>query len=167
MTIWLDAWVQSRKEAGLIVSGLVDGALFPAPKASGWAMRPVGCSESTQMLRMLLGNGDDDLLSHSMKCTALSWAAKCGVPRELRHATATRDADSVYSRDLMITPVRELGRVIRMIRDGQFKPDNPRSDYFPGETFAAAGTPGPSFQPKTPAFFSKPTEDVGEKAGGP
>ena len=116
---------------------------------------------------MLLGNGDDDLLSHSMKCTAFSWAAKCGVPRELRrllgrHATATRDA-SVYSRDLMITPVRELGRVLRMIRDGQFKPDNPRSGYFPGETFAAAGTPGPSFLPKTPAFLSKPSEGVGEK----
>ena len=83
-------------------------------------MRPVGCSETTQMLRMLLENGDDDLLSHSMKCTALSWAAKCGVPRELRrllgrHATATRDADSVYSRDLMITPIRELGRVTRMM----------------------------------------------------
>ncbi len=62
------------------------------------------------MLRLLLGSGDDALLSHSMKCTALSWPAKCGVPRELRrllgrHATATRGSDSVYSRDLMITPV--------------------------------------------------------------
>ena len=54
-----------------------------------------------------------------------------------------------------------------MIRDGQFKPDNPRSDYFPCETFAAAGTPGPSFQPKTPAFFNKPTENVVEKAFEP
>ena len=69
--------------------------------------------------------------------------------------------------DLMIAPARELGCVIRMIRDGQFKPDNPRSDYFPGEMFAAATIPGPSFQPKTLAFFSKPSEDVGEKALAP
>ena len=43
---WLDAWVQSRKEAGLLVSGLVDGPLFPAPKPSGclWgAVNPRKC----------------------------------------------------------------------------------------------------------------------------
>ena len=156
---WLESWIQVRKEAGLIVSGVVNGAIFPAPRESGWSVRP--CSETTNMLRLLLQCDNGDLLSHSMKCTALSWAAKCGVAKELRrllgrHASATKDADSVYSRDLMITPVRELSGVIRLIKDGLFKPDNPRSEYFPGEMFATPGTPGPSFQPRTPAFFSKP-----------
>ena len=44
--------------------------------------------------------------------------------------------------------------MIRWMREGLFHPDNNRAEYFPsGHPAAASSTPGPNFQPKTPAFI--------------
>ena len=156
---WLDMWIACRKQAGLPVSGTIDGALLPAPVGSGWAVRPVTCSETGELLRMLLSVEDGSVSSHSLKSTCLSWAAKAGMPRESRrllgrHADAVQSADSFYSRDLIIGPLRELQCVIRWVREGLFHPDNNRAEYFPsGHPTASASTPGLNFQPKTPAFM--------------
>ena len=108
---------------------------------------------------MLLAVDDGSVSSHSLKSTCLSWAAKAGMPRESRrllgrHADAVQSADSFYSRDLIIGPLRELQCVIRWVREGLFHPDNNRAEYFPsGHPTASASTPGLNFQPKTPAFM--------------
>ena len=156
---WLDVWIMCRKQAGLPVSGTIEGALLPAPVGSGWAVRPVTCSETGDLLRMLLAVDDGSVSSHSLKSTCLSWAAKAGMPRESRrllgrHADAVQSADSFYSRGLIIGPLRELQCVIRWVREGLFHPDNNRAEYFPsGHPTASASTPGLNFQPKTPAFM--------------
>ena len=99
-------------------------------------MRPVTCSETGDLLRMLLAVDDGSVSSHSLKSTCLSWAAKAGMPRESRrllgrHADAVQSADSFYSRDLIIGPLRELQCVIRWVREGLFHPDNNRAEYSP------------------------------------
>ena len=101
-------------------------------------------------------------IDHPLNSTCLCWAAKAGLPRESRrllgrHADALQGSDSFYSRDLTIGPVRGLQTVIRWIRDGVFCPDNNRAEYFLcGHPTAAVSTPGPNFQPRTPAFFQQP-----------
>ena len=155
---WLDVWITCRKQAGLPVSGVIDGAVLPAPVGKGWSVRPVTCSEPAQLLRLLISVDDGSVASHSLKSTCLSWAAKAGLPRESRrllgrHADALQGSDSFYSRDLAIGPVRELQTVIRWIREGLFFPDNNRAEYFPsGHPMASSATIGLNFQPKTPAL---------------
>ena len=110
---WLFLWIQNRKEAGLPVSGTVEGPLLPTPsgtKELGWSKRPVTSTEVTNWLRALLGVDDKQLRSHSLKATTLS---KVEIPLNIA---------AVYSRDLAYA-VRALERVIRLIKDGVFFPD--------------------------------------------
>ena len=135
----------------------------PAPdlnKDGAWLCRPLTCSETTMVSRCLLQIDDRDVTSHSLKTTCLSWAAKAERPREQRrllgrHSSALQDADSVYARDLAVAPVKALQRVLLLIREGEFSPDQPRSDFFRGANPVVPGTPAPVFQPGTPAFLSK------------
>ena len=159
---WLVTWLKLRKKAGLKVAGLFNGAIQPAPdlnKSGEWLSRPLTCSETTMILRALLQCEDKDLTSHSLKTTCLSWAAKAEMPREQRrllgrHASALQDADSVYARDLAFAPVKALQRVLLLIKDGEFDPDQNRSNFFRSGNPLAPGTPAPMFQPGTPAFLS-------------
>eukprot|EP00435_Cladocopium_sp_Y103_P014918 s3673_g3.t1 len=160
---WLATWLRLRRKAGLKVAGQFNSALQPAPdvnKAGEWMVRPLSCSEVTMILRGLLQCEDRDLTSHSLKATCLSWAAKGETPREQRrllgrHASSIQDSDSVYARDLAFAPVQALQRVLVMIREGQFEPDQNRSNYFKDSNPLVPGTPAPRFQPGTPAFLSK------------
>ena len=47
----------------------------------------------------------------------------------------------MYSRDLAYAQVRALQRVIIMIREGEFNPDEGRADCFRGANPLAPGTP--------------------------
>ncbi|CAK9113933.1 Protein-lysine methyltransferase METTL21B [Durusdinium trenchii] len=153
---WIQTWISVRKEAGLATSGLVDGALVPAPffgKELCWSRRPMRTEETTAVLRNLLHCNDELLTSHSLKATALSWASKAGVPREVRqvlgrHTSAVEGSDTFYSRDLCVEPVRALARVCRLIRDGLFHPDSDRSNYFSFDHGQFM-----NFQPSTPTFL--------------
>ena len=157
---WVSTWIKLRRQANLPVAGRIDGALQPAPdlkKEGAWMSRPISCSETTMILRSMLGSSDKDLTSHALKVTGLSWSAKAEMPREQRrllgrHASALKDTDSVYSRDLAFAPVRAFQKVLTMIQGGVFHPDEPRSQYFTGTNLMAPGTPMPMFQPATPAF---------------
>lgn len=129
-TEWVLVWVRNRKEAGLPVAGLIDGAFLPAPAISDsieWLQRPLTPSEVTNILRGMLDCDDANLTSHSLKATALSWAAKSDLARDARrilgrHASALQDADSCYSRDLSVGPVTALARIISLIHQGVFHP---------------------------------------------
>ncbi|CAK9116865.1 unnamed protein product, partial [Durusdinium trenchii] len=159
---WLDMWLTLRKKSKLPTSGIIDGAVMPAPdlvKPDRWAKRHLSCAETTKILRTLLNCNDHDLRSHSLKRTALSWAAKAGVNRDHRrllgrHASAVQDSDSIYATDLMVEPVRSLGKVIRMIRNEEFCPDKGRSDFFAARSSDLSGAP--IFQPSTPGFLRAP-----------
>ena len=58
---WLVTWLKLRRQAGLKVAGEFNGAIQPAPdlsKEGQWLRRPLTCSETTLMLRSLLGCQD-------------------------------------------------------------------------------------------------------------
>eukprot|EP00438_Fugacium_kawagutii_P013461 Skav231265 [mRNA] locus=scaffold2436:156424:157206:+ [translate_table: standard] len=84
---WINVWIQNRKRMNLQVSGIVDGAIMPAPdnnKSSSWTKRPLTCSETTAMLRSFLEISEPELTSHSLKRTCLSWVSKAKVVRDHR-----------------------------------------------------------------------------------
>ena len=119
--------------------------LVPAPSASGesFLRRGLKSNEVTKLLRLFLGlevsNAQSDgevVTSHSLKATALSWASKYGLTPESRsllgrHATSLQGTYSLYSRDLLVAPTRDLQTVIDSIAEGRFCPDAPRSQFFP------------------------------------
>lgn len=70
-----------------------------------------------------------------------------------RRSSVVQDCDSYYNRDLSYGPVSALGKVIGLIRDGQFFPDASRANYFPQKNPMCAGTPfHVLMQPQTPGF---------------
>ena len=158
---WIQAWISNRKACGLPTSGIVDGALMPAPLMGDsvqWLKRPLAPGEISGILKNFLKSSDENLTSHSLKATALSWAAKAEVPREQRrvlgrHAAAVQGSDTFYSRDLCVGPVNSLQKVVAMIRDRIFNPDASRSNYFAG----SAHLPGPC---RDAAFHSCILEQV-------
>ena len=72
-----------------------------------------------------------------------------------RHSSSLQDSDSIYARDLAVAPVKALQRVLTLIRDGEFEPDQPRADFFKGTNPLAPGTPAPVFQPWNACLFVK------------
>lgn len=160
---WIEMWWENRTRANLPVSGALGGPLLPAPKDddTGWTRRPVTSTEISDILKIFLDcPGDRFLTSHSLKVTTLSWCSKGGVGKEHRrllgrHSSATVDADSVYARDLMISPVDSLDKVMAAICEGRFFPDAPRSQYWPqmepfSKTPVPADVSGRSALPVTP-----------------
>ena len=80
---WVHARINNRKACGLPTSGLVQGALLPAPALGehvAWLKRPLSPGEVTNILKGFLQCSDQNLSSHSLKATTLSWAAKCELP---------------------------------------------------------------------------------------
>ena len=134
---------------------------MPAPLMGDsvqWLKRPLAPGEISGILKNFLKSSDENLTSHSLKATALSWAAKAEVPREQRrvlgrHAAAVQGSDTFYSRDLCVGPVNSLQKVVAMIRDRIFNPDASRSNYFAG----SAHLPGPC---RDAAFHSCILEQV-------
>ena len=63
------------------------------------------------------------------------------------------DADSIYSKDLSVGPVRSLERLVELIRDKSFNPDASRSNYWPRGNFMGPHTPRPlTMLPRTPGL---------------
>lgn len=165
---WIQLWWENRMQAGLPVQGELKGPLMPAPLSSveGWSKRPLTSTEVTHILKEFLGETTDVLLcSHSMKCTLLSWCSKASVGKEHRrllgrHSSAVVDADSIYARDIMYSPLDSLDKVIAAICEGRFMPDAPRSQYWPlaepiSRTPVPQGSSHPSTLPMTPTFEPK------------
>ena len=142
--IWVADALQVLCEAGVNLENPIDGPLLPAPAGESGTFlgRNLMSSEVSAMLRSFLGvpntsSGDNAPLfsSHSLKATTLAWAARHGLSpatRSLlgRHTSCLNETFSVYSRDLMVSPVVELQRVIDDIASGNFSPDEQRSRFF-------------------------------------
>ena len=142
--VWVADALQVFCEAGVNLQNPIDGPLLPAPAGESGAFlgRSMMSSEVSAMLRSFLGVssiGPDEnaplFSSHRLKATTLAWAARYGLSpatRSLlgRHTSCLNETFSVYSRDLMVSPVVELQRVIDGIASGNFSPDEQRSRFF-------------------------------------
>jgi hypothetical protein len=137
---WFENWLQLRKQAELqdpdgkhplITSIRLDGA-FSKTKLS--------TSDASSWLRDLLKLGNfkaeqrDQVSSHSLKATPLSWCAKYGLNLATRqvlgyHASAANTSAAHYSRDELAAPLRAFEEVLEAIREGRFRPDQTRSGY--------------------------------------
>ena len=145
--VWIADAMQVFCEAGVNLENPIDGPLLPAPAGESGAFlgRSLMSSEVSSMLRSFLGVQDTShdenaplFSSHSLKATTLAWAARFGLSpstRSLlgRHTSCLNETFSVYSRDLMVSPVVELQRVIDEITNGNFSPDEQRSRFFCAE----------------------------------
>lgn len=143
---WIHTWIANRKESGLPVSGELNSAFMPAPAIGdkiSWLRRPLTAAEVTAILRGFLACQDENLTSHSLKATTLSWCAKANVPREVRRILGRHSSscESCCSRDLSYGPVSTLGQVMKMVKDGIFFPDAVRSNYFPSGNPVHANMP--------------------------
>jgi len=139
---WADSWRSARAGAGLEDSRN-DGSefpLMPAPLLSGgWSDRPLNASEVRKWAMELLLSGDpgtelEFLGSHSGKATTLSWMSKVGASPDVRrhlgyHVQPGDISMLTYSRDAAAEPLRQLAKMIALIRTGHFDPDKSRSGY--------------------------------------
>ena len=149
--VWVGEAAEVFRSIGRPLDADISGPLLLPPAnedCTALQSRGLGSDETSDLLRGLLkvdwspGVGPK-ISSHSCKSTALSWAAKFGIPREERmtlgrHASATQGTDAIYARDLTVGPTRSLQHMLVEIARGGFTPDAPRSNYF-SETTRSTG----------------------------
>ena len=100
--------------------------------------RSIGATEIGKLLRSLLGIPDqtrNDIRSHSLKSTVLSWLAKAGVPLAIRrlaghHLDPSSKSAETYSRDAMSHVLVEIEKVVASIAAKKFLPDATRSGRY-------------------------------------
>ena len=139
---WWDHYLQAREAMGISSQG---GLTYPilcrfddqgSPLADSLQASEVG-----RYLRNVLKVAHasvNEIRSHSLKVTALSWMAKAGCSLSVRrslghHLDPGAKSATIYSRDAMAPPLRELCRVLQLIASKQFMPDNTRSGRFKAE----------------------------------
>ena len=144
---WAAAWMLLREQHGLAAEQ--DMCLMPRPLADGtFAAGRAEPGAITEWIRFLLEKLDvprgqlTNVGSHSCKATLLSMAAKAGMSRDMRrtlgaHAIPGDKSVDAYSRDNLAAPLRELAKLLRVIRQGQFDPDCSRSGRWHQEASAA------------------------------
>lgn len=130
---WGEAFMSERNSQGLASYRW----LLPTPMANGtWSDQPTEVSAAAKWLRSLLlqmGHTDlDEVGTHSLKITPLSWCAKFGIDIPTRallgyHIAAEHQSVLTYSRDAQALPLREFCKVLAAIRKGHFDPDDTRS----------------------------------------
>lgn len=130
---WGREFVNQRKSQGLDRLTY----LLPVPSSTGvWIDEPLAVGQAGKWLRDLLRQGGhtdvEDVGTHSLKATPLSWAAKFNSPLEIRALLgyhAARELTSVlsYSRDAQSGPLAELNTIMSAIRNKTFFPDLTRS----------------------------------------
>lgn len=134
---WAMTWKKVAEMVSLDFSNFVRGAVLPAPNKDGkWGHRSVTTDEATKWLLELMkphGGDLDNVSSHSLKATTLSWLAKAGCDPHHRtilgHHSSGKGSLEVYSRDMLSAPLRTLEEVLRQIRIGALHPDLTRSGH--------------------------------------
>ena len=131
---WAGPWLAVRKRMGLDAG--VDQTLMPKPLLDGSFVREaITTSEGGRWLRTVaqkIGISLENKGTHSCKATFLSWCAKAGVSHTSRrllggHAKPKDTSILEYSRDALAGPLRDLGRVLDLVRSKRFQPDATRS----------------------------------------
>ena len=136
---WGKAFLDVSMMMGKDLKAGFAGPLLTSPDKNGrLTEHAVTAAELGLWLRALLQKQVEPipgLTGHGIKATALSWAARYGLPDEVRavlghHSMRGRDAIIVYARDHQAMPLRKLDEVLQAIRSGVFLPDNSRASYF-------------------------------------
>ena len=133
---WAHYWVEARKECGQ--DAQEEGFLQCTWSACGRGSDCMGSAElMSHVKRILRSAGAPESLakaktSHSLRATALSWAAKAGLSPTSRrvlggHAKSKDTSVFEYSRDALAIPLMELGAVYTLVAKGVFDPDATRS----------------------------------------
>lgn len=134
---WAASFLEARRSAGLRAG--VGRPFMPAPLlGGGWSPGKLRTSEASTWLCELLQKYSievgrlDNVGSHSMKATALSWLAKAGVPEKTRrllgyHVKPKDKSLIIYSRDALAGPLETLRDIVLKIAMGEFSPDVTRS----------------------------------------
>ena len=161
---WRQAWLQAREAVGLEKSGHLGFPLLCRFEADGKpSMQPTTSSEVGSLLRLALATKDSTIRSHSLKVTALSWCSKAGVPLEERkvlghHMDKAHRSAFTYGRDNAAPALRSLCNLLKLIKQGDFRPDSTRSGRFREQV-------GPA--PVAQENVVQPEEDTPEASGPP
>eukprot|EP00435_Cladocopium_sp_Y103_P036092 s2135_g9.t1 len=148
---WWDSWLQAREALGLEVTGKLQFPLLCRFTDQGIPVEhPLQASEIGRFLRNILGiehNRVNEVRSHLLKVTILSWMAKAGCSLSVRrslghHLDPSSRSATIYSRDAMAPPLRELVRVLGLIVKEDFFPDKTRSGRFRKELKPTANETG-------------------------
>ncbi|CAE7229698.1 unnamed protein product [Symbiodinium sp. CCMP2592] len=134
---WADAWLASRRHFGLDSTG---PALPTYCERTGkFGKAPMSSTEATLWLRDLLCKAGsspsevEDITSHGLKATLLSWISKLGGwserDQKLMGHHFDRESRSVliYSRDSYTPLAVQTRRLLDKILDGSFSPDRGRA----------------------------------------
>ena len=133
---WASKWLSNRMEAGL--RSRPGFPTMPVPLAGGgWGLVPLDPPQATVWIREILAKTQgclpvDELGTHSLKTTILSWMAKCNCPESLRrlagyHVDPGSKSALEYSRDGQAPVLHEIEGIILIIRAGLFFPDVSRA----------------------------------------
>ena len=158
---WLATYLALRKELGLPEFNKNEPS-FPLILTSGkFGKLPLTSSQAGEWIRSILdqnnvGRSFVRVTSHSFKATCLSWCAKGGLSQADRcilgyHVSNSNQSMLHYSRDEQASPLRGLKNIIKLIKEGVFKPDNTRSGYFVGPREV-----NPNFAAPTPKVRASP-----------
>ena len=134
---WADAWLASRQHFGLDATG--PALLTFCERTGTFGTLPMSSTEATLWLRDLLCKAGfrpgavEDITSHGLKATLLSWISKLGGwserDQKLMGHHFDRESRSVliYSRDSYTPLAVQTRRLLDKILDGSFSPDRGRA----------------------------------------
>ena len=138
-TDWAAPWLAARQAEELECCDFVLPSY--SEKHSSWVSIPVSAAEATVWLREFLesvGTPFQPQLvgSHSCKTTLLTWAGRCTKvvfsPTERRllghHLDANMKSVMCHSRECYTSLCSKVLNMIRLIRSGEFQPDQPAID---------------------------------------
>ena len=115
---WAMTWKKVAEAVSLDFAHFSKGPILPAPNDAGkWSLRSVTSVEASKWLIELLRPVAMDLQevsSHSLKATTLSWLAKAGCDPHHRtvlgHHSPGKGSLETYSRDMLSAPLRTCAK---------------------------------------------------------
>lgn len=146
---WCKAWIEAREIQQMDRFDMVMPAWSDITNT--WINRPMTSGEGVYFLREILCSAGmseqqaSTYTTHTLKATALSWAATSGAMTVDERRIMGRHFDSrlamplVYSRDALAQIQTKLWRLLGAIRRGQFDPDSTRAARIAAETLQRTG----------------------------
>lgn len=140
---WVLSWLQAREALGIGQVGPSGAPLFCRFGLDGEALQQEATSsEVAKVLRLALqvdDSGPQNVRSHSMKVTGLTWCGRFGLDLATRrllghHLDPGARSAETYNRSSMSEPVRQYHTVLAAIKTKTFNPDNTRSGEFVSST---------------------------------